>query len=794
MSDTPPALKALRCTPPDVSEAEAAKLAAEHFGASGPAKRLFGEREANFRVMGRDGQALIFKISSPDENPTVIDFQIKALQHIAVADPGLPVPRPVPARTGEDRATIQHAGKSHIVRALSWLDGDVVEESQPTVGFIRNLGGAIGRLDLALQSFFHPGAAQEIAWDLKRADAIRPFAALIAGKAIRKQVEEMHTRLATETLPALAKLRHQVIHNDLHVGNMLSATGNPDKLAGILDFGDMLYSARIIDLGFAAAEVTIPGADPVETAAELAEAYTRENPLDAGEIDILFDIIAARHAQTLSILAWRRKNDPEAAGYLEPFEQNSASGLASLLATGRAAATRRFAEATGVGRTISIPQPNLISDDEPARARMLARRKSRLGSGLELSYEEPVHIVRGEGVWMTGADGRRYLDAYNNVPQVGHCHPHVVEAIARQASTLNTNTRYLHGLVLDYAERLSSMMPKGSGLDACVFVNCGSEANDIAWRMAKTWTGARGGIVMENAYHGGTEAVAYLSPYDITAKTLAPHIRTLEAPDLYRGRFGYEDREAASKYATDADRCIDELETTGHRTACFMLDTGFMSNGLILPPEGYVKRVTEKARAAGGLFIADEVQFGYARSGTHFWGFDVHGIVPDMVTMGKPAGNGHPLGIIVTRREILEKFQKATHYFSTFGGNPVSAAAGMAVLDVIEREKLQENALTTGVLLADGIRGLMQKHAMIGDVRGYGLRVGVEIVKDRKTKAPDREGAKRIVNAMRRRGVLTSTDGTDYQVMKIRPPLPFKPEHVAILVGVMDEALAEAAM
>jgi 4-aminobutyrate aminotransferase-like enzyme len=379
------------------------------------------------------------------------------------------------------------------------------------------------------------------------------------------------------------------------------------------------------------------------------------------------------------------------------------------------------------------------------------------------------------------------------VPQVGHCHPHVVEAIARQAATLNTNTRYLHGLVLDYAERLAASMPKGSGLEACVFVNCGSEANDVAWRMAKTWTGATGGIVMENAYHGGTEAVAHLSPYDFTGTVLAPHIRTLEAPDLYRGRFGADDQDAARKYAADADCCITELERSGHRTACWMVDTGFMSNGLILPPEGYVRQVAAKVRAAGGLVIADEVQFGYARSGTHFWGFDVHGAVPDMVTMGKPVGNGHPLGVIVTRREILEKFQRETNYFSTFGGNPVSAAAGMAVLDVIEREKLQENARTTGVLLADGIRDLMQKHAAIGDVRGYGLRVGVEIVKDRKTKAPNRAGAKRIVNGMRRLGVLTSTDGTDYQVLKIRPPLPFRPEHVAILVNALDEALTEAA-
>lgn len=792
MSETPPALKALRCTPPDISEAEAARIAAEHFGATGPAKRLFGEREANFRVGRPDGSALILKISAPDESPAAIDFQVKALQHVTAADPALPVPHPLPMRTGADTSAIRLAGKDHIVRALTWLDGAVVEESQPTTGFLRDLGQAIGRLDRALQSFFHPGAAQEIVWDLKRAAVLQAFAALIADPATRANVETMHARLQSETLPALTNLRHQVIHNDLHVGNLLSATGNPDALAGILDFGDMLYSARIIDLGFAAAEVTIPGRDPVETAAGLAAAYHAANALDAEEIAVLFDIIAARHAQTLSILAWRRRHDPAAAGYLTPFEANSAGGLAALLATGREAATRRFAEATGARRHISIPLPSSITEDARDRERLLARRKSRLGSGLELSYEDPVHIVRAEGVWMYGADGRRYLDAYNNVPTVGHCHPHVVEAIARQAATLNTNTRYLHGFVLDYAERLTALMPKGSGLDVCVFVNCGSEANDVAWRMATAWTKARGGIVMERAYHGGTEAVAHLSPYDLT-EPLAPHIRTLEVPDLYRGRYGSDDPDAASKYAADAERSIAELDRSGHRTACFMVDTGFMSNGLIVPPEGYVRQVTEKVRAAGGLFIADEVQFGFARSGTHFWGFETHGAVPDMVTMGKPAGNGHPLGVIVTRREILEAFQKATNYFSTFGGNPVSAAAGLAVLDVIEREKLQANARSTGKLLADGIRGLMQKHTMIGDVRGYGLRVGVEIVKDRKSKATDRASARRIVNAMRRRGVLTSTDGLDYHVLKIRPPLPFQTEHVSILVETLDAALAEAA-
>jgi 4-aminobutyrate aminotransferase-like enzyme/aminoglycoside phosphotransferase (APT) family kinase protein len=772
-------LLALRCSPPDIAPAEAIALARKLYGVQGKAKLLFGERERNYRITSK-GADIVLKISSTEERTEAIELQVAVLQHVREVAPGLKVPAAVVTRGGRYFETVD----GHLVRALKFLPGDVLEGSAATPELLRDIGRTLGRLDHALRGFFHAGAGQRIAWDLKQAPEVSQFAELIAGKETRKLVERTHERFLGTVLPLLARLPAQVIHNDAHPGNLLTDSERR-KVVGLLDFGDMVHGARIIEVAVPAAEVTIPGVAHLESAAEILAGYQGENPLALDEIALLYDTILARHAQTLAILAYRRTHDDTAAGILAPFEANCVESLTALSAVGPDKALACFREAAGIGRQISIPLPRAVPETPEERASLLARRKRLLGPHLELTYAEPVHLVRGEGVWLLGADGRRYLDCYNNVPQVGHAHPHVVDAIARQAATLNTNTRYLHPLILDYAEQLTGLMPEGSGLSVALFVNCGSEANDIAWRMATTWTGRRGGIVMENAYHGGTEAVAALSPYDEQGRNVAPHVRTLIAPDIYRGPHGADGK----AYAADADRATKELDKAGLGTAAFMLDTGFTSNGLINAPEGYVQAVAKKVRAAGGLVIADEVQFGFARSGSHFWGFDTHGLVPDLVTMGKPVGNGHPIGIIVTRPEILARFAKETNYFSTFGGNPVSAAAGRAVLEVIERERLQDNARTTGAYALKALQALMQRFSAIGDVRGYGLKLGVEIVADRRTKAPDRAATRAIANGLRARGVLVGTEGIHGNVLKIRPPLPFRPEHADVLAGALEETL-----
>jgi len=416
---------------------------------------------------------------------------------------------------------------------------------------------------------------------------------------------------------------------------------------------------------------------------------------------------------------------------------------------------------------------------------ILARRRQFMGSQLYMFYDPPVHLMRSEGVWLYDAKRRVYLDAYNNVPHVGHCHPHVVEAIARQAARLNTNTRYLYNEVLDYAERLTATLP--AGLDVAAFVNSGSEAVDLAWRMAKAHTGQRGAIVMEEAYHGWTDAVEALSPGGKSA--LAPHVRVLAPPDSYRGPHGPDVADRATRYAADADRAIESLNGTGQPPAAFIADPGFCTNGILEPLPGYLSQVFDKMRAAGAVCVADEVQTGFGRVGSQMWGFGLHGVTPDIVTMGKPVANGHPLGVVVARREILESFMSRTSFFSTFGGNNVACAAGMAVLDVLEREQLQANAQKVGEHLKAGLRGLQRKHDLIGDVRGLGLVIGVELVTDRKAKTPASKETKRVLNLMRDHGVLVGYEGRAANIVKVRPPMPFKIEHADQTTDAMDKAL-----
>jgi 4-aminobutyrate aminotransferase-like enzyme len=401
-------------------------------------------------------------------------------------------------------------------------------------------------------------------------------------------------------------------------------------------------------------------------------------------------------------------------------------------------------------------------------------------------------LVRGEGVWVYTADGERLLDVYNNVPHVGHAHAAVVEAIARQARLIASNTRYLDERIIEYVERLTATFPPD--LDACLFVNSGSEANDIAWRIAKSHTGHGGTLVMQFAYHGITDAVTALSPAISTVD--APHVAQLAAPaqsadaasTARAARTASADLTARASQAEQAEvdtaTAIDRLKARGFGLAALMIDSALTSTGIYDPPPSWVAPIASAVRNLGALIIADEVQFGLGRSGTDFWGFKHRGYHPDIVTLGKPVGNGYPMGVVVTRRAILEKFQRDTGFFSTFGGNPVAGAAGLAVLDVLERERLMENARTTGDYFIAKLRELAPKHAAIKDVRGRGLMIGVEVT--------DRVLTKQLVNDLRDRGVLIGSEGPRGNVLKLRPPMPFRPEHADAVVDALAKALSAA--
>jgi 4-aminobutyrate aminotransferase-like enzyme len=414
---------------------------------------------------------------------------------------------------------------------------------------------------------------------------------------------------------------------------------------------------------------------------------------------------------------------------------------------------------------------------DPGLRQIVERRASLLGPACKLFYRKPVRFVRAEGVHLFDADGQAYLDAYNNVPSVGHCHPRVVEAIARQAATLNTHTRYASELILDYAERLLGTYP--AALGNVMFTCTGSEAVDLALRIARFQTGGEGIVITANAYHGVTTAAAEISPSLGPAVPLGRATWTVAPP---------AGQDTEKSFAERVRTSIAEMNSRGVRLAAFIADSLFSSDGIRPDPAGFLAPVADVVHEAGGLYIADEVQPGFGRTGEAMWGFQRHGIVPDLAVMGKPMGNGMPIAGVAARPEILEEFGSKIRYFNTFGGNSVSIAAAAAVLDVIEAEGLQENARAVGRYLRDTLTGIAQATPRIGAVRGAGLYVAADFVEPG-TGRPDGDAAIRVVNGLRERHVLISATGPEGSTLKIRPPLPFARSHVDQLAEALSATL-----
>jgi len=426
-----------------------------------------------------------------------------------------------------------------------------------------------------------------------------------------------------------------------------------------------------------------------------------------------------------------------------------------------------------------------VAPADPAYEALLERRHAALGPAYKQFYQQPFVPVKGEGVWITDHHGRRYLDAYNNVPHVGHCHPEVVNAIARQAATFNSNTRYASHVVVDYAERLLATMP--APFDTAMFVCTGTEANELAWRIAMANTGADGAIVTQSAFHGNSTIIGALDTSTIPADQLEPWIATVPAPLFAGSREDAPQPPTADAYAAQYRAAVEQLAERGRRPAAYFVCPLFASDGLYPTPAGYLAPAIDEIHSAGALVIADEVQTALGRTGTHFWGFQHAGIQPDIVTMGKPMGNGIPLAVVATRRELVDGFLKHGRYFNTFGGNQVAAAAGRAVLDVLAQENLQQNALETGAYLRSGLSALMKRHAAIGDVRGTGFFAGIEIVEGDQP-APGR--ARAIIEDMLSRGVLVGITGSHRNLIKVRPPMVFSRENADMVVDVLDHSLA----
>ena len=448
------------------------------------------------------------------------------------------------------------------------------------------------------------------------------------------------------------------------------------------------------------------------------------------------------------------------------------------------------------------PDPNLLlripadrfPAKEPRLPETLAARQALLGKNLSISYQRPLKIVRGWMQYLYDETGRAYLDVYNNVPLVGHSHPRVVRAAQEQIALLNTNTRYLHDNVNRYAERLTRLLP--DPLRVCFFVNSGSEANELALRLARAHTRREDIIVLEHAYHGHTNALIDISPYKFDGpggSGRKPWVHVAPLADDYRGLYRRDDKQAGVKYARHVHEILERTKVEGRSVAAYIAETLPSVGGQIVFPPRYLSEVYRCTRAAGAVCIADEVQVGFGRLGTHFWGFETQDVIPDIVVLGKPIGNGFPLAAVITTREIANSFNNGMEFFSTFGGNPVACAAGLAVLDVLEEEKLQDHALRVGNHLTKGLKALQERHALIGDVRGSGLFLGIDLVLDRETREPAPLQASYVVNRLRDCGILAGTDGPHHNVIKLRPPLVFSETDADLFVKTLDRILREDA-
>ncbi len=760
-----------------LTRSDAARVAKQvfGFGIQAEAEPLESERDQNFRLDAGAHGVFVLKFANPAEDPAVIDFQNRALRYVAERDPGLPVPRLIPTLAGESSAIVDAPdGRRHLARLLSFLPGRTLADVPLSPALLRSVGTTLARLGHALRGFFHPAAGHELLWDLSHAARLREHVGQIQDVPRRRLADRCLERFETRVRPALPGLRAQVIHNDMSCHNTL-VDAEAGCVAGIIDFGDLVHAPLVNDLAVTVTEVMLAAPDPVGAAAAVTSAFDRSEPLRDEERSLLFDLVAARLAMGVIISAWRVGQHPENREYIEGDDE-ALWRVIERLDELEPALTGAFLDGSA-----------LVAPEDTVEA-LLERRERRLGPALSHFYERPLHVVRGRGAWLVEAGGRAYLDAYNNVPHVGHAHPAVVDAITRQSATLNTNTRYLYTSVLDYADRIADSLP--DGLDVCMFVCSGSEANDLAWRLAKAHSGHTGAIVVEGAYHGTTDAVNDLSPGELPAgAALARHVRVVPAPDDYRGAYRRGEPRIAERYAEHLDEAIASLRADALAPAAFFIDTLLSSSGILIAPDGYLRAAFAKLRAAGGLCVADEVQAGFGRTGAHMWGFEAHGVVPDIVTLGKPIGNGYPLAAVVTTREIAETFAAQGEFFSTFGGSPVACAAGSAVLDVMERERLRENASRVGARLRDGIEALATSRRLIGDVRGCGLFVGVDLVQDRETRLPATQQARRVVERMRDLGVLVGVDGPHANVLKIRPPLVFSASDADRLLEALDVSL-----
>ena len=747
---------------PAFSAIAAADVARRVYGVEAEATPLPSERDQNFRLQTATGDTFVLKIANAADDRRLLEAQNAALAHVARRTTLCPTV--VPAVDGRLIADVRAGAVTHFVRLLTWLPGVPLARTSPVPrDTLEDFGGRLAELDNALEGFDAPAVHREFYWDLARAFAVIETSAPLVGDAeLRTLVLDLAARIRARDGDRHARLRRAVVHNDPNDYNVLV---NGGAIAGILDFGDIVHTYAIADLAIAIAYATLDAADPLDAAVAVFRGYGRIRALDDDEMAALYGLVLLRLCASVCIAAGQQRQRPDDP-YLSVSQAPIGRTLPRLAAIGFDEAEEAFRRARG--RT---PEETL------------AARRRVVGHNVAVAYREPVKIVRGWMQYLYDHAGRRYLDAYNNVPHVGHSHPRVVRAATEQMLVLNTNTRYLHDTLAAYAERLVATLPPP--LSICYFVNSGSEANELALRLARAHTRCRDVVVLDAAYHGNTTTLIDISPYKFNGpggEGAPPWVHVLPLPDTYRGKYRRDDPRAGEKYA--------EFARYVSNPGAFIAESAPSVGGQIVLPDRYLASVYAILRAAGAVCIADEVQTAYGRMGAHFYAFEAQHVVPDIVVLGKPIGNGYPMGAVVTTPEIAASFDNGMEFFSTFGGSTVSCAVGLAVLDVVQEERLQEHAYAVGSSLLRRLHDAIGGHPLVGDIRGSGFFLGVELVKDRETQEPAPEEASDVVNRMRDRGVLVGTDGPFHNVIKIRPPMPFTEDDAVVLVETLADAIA----
>ncbi len=682
------------------------------------------------------------------------------------------IPKPIPFIDGSYVKTIDLKGKKSICRMLSFLEGEFLVDVAPSEKIFQSFGVFLSEMDLKLQKFdSYIIKARQWEWDIQYLNLNKKFIQHIVNAKDRNTVKYFFQQFEENVVPVLPDLRKSIIHNDANEWNVLLNNG---EISGIIDFGDLAYSPLINELAIAITYACYDKENPLEWALPILKSYHAILPIEEKELTVLYYLIAARLCISVCNSAHAKKENTENE-YASVSENSAWKMLYRLLSINPIAAENSFRSALG----FPLNTPRAVNKE-------MERRHKHISPILSVSYTKPIYMVRSAFQYMYDAYGNTYLDAYNNIPHVGHAHPKVVEAGQKQMAKLNTNTRYLYSLLPEYAETLLSKFPPS--LNKVYFVNSGSAASDLAVRIAKMHTGNEKIMVMEHGYHGHTQTATDISDYKFShpkGQGQKNYILKTALPDTYRGKYTENDGGAGEMYAKDA---IEQIDNSDAPIAAFISEPILGCAGQVPLARGYLKEVYPAVRKQGGVCISDEVQTGFGRLGDYFWGFEEQEVVPDMVIIGKPMANGHPVGAVITTSEIAESFGKGVEFFSSFGGNPVSCAIGLAVLEVIEEEKLQENAKITGAYYRSLFIELKKKHACIGDVRGSGLFLGVEMVKENSME-PDTELAHGIKNKLRNENILISTDGPYDNVLKTKPPLVFTKENALKVVGHIDRIL-----